>query len=103
MDAERLNPKPAGVSKEYQDQRAEAVESLRELLATGDRPAAEVHERMEAIGHGRRQVDFAAKTLGIVKKQDRQGGRTRTWIWSLPSAESHSQQVGEFDVTNWPG
>ena len=103
MDAERLNPKPAGVSKEYQDQRAEAVESLRELLGTGERPAAEVHERMEAIGHGRRQVDFAAKTLGVVKKQDRQDGRTRTWIWSLPSASQQSPQVGEFDSTSWPG
>lgn len=103
MDAERLNPKPAGVSKEYQDQRAEAVESLRELLADGCRTAAEVHQRMEDMGYGRRQVDFAARTLNVSKKQDRQEGRGRTWMWSLPSVEPLPQQVGEFDVTNWPG
>jgi hypothetical protein len=103
MDAERLNPKPAGVSKEYQDHRAEAVDALRELLADGGLPATEVHRQMDGMGYSRRQIDFAAKTLLVDKQQDRQSGRARSWTWSLPSASQQSPQVGEYDSNNWPG
>ena len=103
MDAEQLNPKPSGVSKDYREQRAEAVEALREFLQAGATPAADIHSHMEGLGYGRRQVEFAAKTLQVVKEQDREGGRAKAWIWSLPTSASARMQVGEFDVNNWPG
>lgn len=103
MDAERLNPKPVGVSKEYQDQRAEAVEALRDLLATGTKPAAEVHKHLGDLGYSRRQIDYAAKTLGVVKEQDRDVGRAKAWMWSLAKPGPAPLQPGEFDSTNWPG
>lgn len=101
MDAERLNPKPAGVSKEYQDQRVEAVEALREFLGHGSKLAADAHQHMEVLGYRRRQVEHAAKSLGVVKEQDRDGGRAKAWVWKLPAMPAAGAETGEWDSNTW--
>jgi hypothetical protein len=101
MDAERLNPKPAGVSKEYQDHRAEAVEALREFLGHGSKLAADAHQHMKVLGYRRRQVVHAAKSLGVVKEQDRDGGRAKAWVWRLPATPAAGAETGEWDSNTW--
>jgi putative DNA primase/helicase len=86
-DAESLNPRPSGVSREYEERRGEAVDALRAALAAGPRPGRDVENELEDLGFKRRQVDYAAKTLGVIKRQASDGGR-RAWTWSLPLGDA---------------
>jgi len=84
MHAEKLNPKPPGVSREYQERRGEAVDVMRDILAGGERPGIDVEDDMKTAGFRRRQIDHAAATLDVVKRQTRSPDGRRVWMWSLP-------------------
>lgn len=103
MDAERLNPKPPGVSREQQERRGEAVDALRELLEAGELPAGDVKASMEGQGFNRRQIDHAAATLGV-KKSAVPGadGRRKAWVWSLEAADQGKGETGTWDLESWP-
>jgi putative DNA primase/helicase len=87
-DAEALNPKPAGVSREYQEHRGDAVDAMRELLAGGPRPSVEVEGGLKAQGFRRRQIDYAADLLEIDKRQARGPDGRRAWMWSLRAGDA---------------
>ena len=87
-DAEALNPKPAGVTREYQEKRGEAVDAMRDLLAGGPRPGAEVEADLKAQGFRRRQIDHAADVLEVDKRQTRGSDGRRMWTWSLPLGDA---------------
>jgi len=102
-DAESLNPKPPGVTREYEERRGEAVDALRDALAGGPRPGREIEADLERQGFRRRQIDHAARVLEVKKQQTREGSR-RTWTWSLPhgdAAEPDDMEVGTFTFDNW--
>lgn len=103
-DAESLNPRPAGVSREYQERRGEAVDALRAALAAGPRPGREVEIELEDLGFKRRQVDYAAKVLEVIKRQTSGGGR-RAWTWSLPLGDAAEPEdyeaVGVVPLDEW--
>ncbi len=102
MEAERLNPKPPGVSRDYQDKRADAVDSVRELLAAGSRPANEMKEALDAMGFTRRQIDFAKEQLGVEARPDNTAGGASKWVWSLPTSPAE-RKPGVFTVNEWKG
>lgn len=101
MDAERLTPRPAGVNREQQDRRGEAVDALRDLLAGGERPSAEIEQDMKASGHGRRQIDHAVDVLGVRKRQTRTEDGRKVWMWQLPAAEAAGPGVGTYTADEW--
>jgi putative DNA primase/helicase len=102
-DAESLNPKPPGVSREYQERRGEAVDALRDALAGGQRPAREVIADLDGQGFGRRQVDHASSVLEVVKRQTRDADGRRAWIWSLPAGNAAEPEdgVGAIPLDQW--
>lgn len=98
MDAERLNPKPGGVSQAQQDRRSDAVDFLREFLAGGPQPAEQVKAAMEANDFSRRQLDHAKRELGIKPRQTDRG-----WVWALPVGDPPSDdELGTFELDQWP-
>jgi putative DNA primase/helicase len=108
MDAEKLNPKPSGVSREHEEQRSEAVDALRDILAGGPVGAADVQTAMEAQGYSRRMVGHASKVLNITKQptlDDR--GRRKGWVWALPGKGSpdatsgDESQPGTYSIDEW--
>lgn len=103
MDAERLVPRPGGVSQAQQDRRGEAVDSLRDMLAEGQRPAAEIERELKDAGFSRRQIDFACDTLGVTKRQVRPATGARTWVWSLPAGDAAEQPAvhDAIDANSW--
>jgi putative DNA primase/helicase len=105
MEAERLNPKPPGVSRDYQDKRSDAVDSVRELLAGGSRPANEMKGALDAMGFTRRQVEFAKEQLGVEARPDNTAGGATQWLWSLPAPQGRpaERQPGVFSAHEWKG
>jgi putative DNA primase/helicase len=81
MDADELARRPTG-GREHEDRRAEAVDALREMLALGERNAGATTEELQDRGFGRRQIDYAAATLNVIKHKARDG-----WYWRLPARE----------------
>jgi len=101
-DAESLNPKPPGVSREYEERRGEAVDSLRDALAGGPRPGRDVESDLDALGFKRRQIDHASKVLDVVKRQVRDAAGARIWMWSLPSGDAaEPDEVGAVPLDQW--
>lgn len=96
-DAESLNPKPPGVSREYQERRGEAVDALRDALAGGPRPGREIEADLAEMGFRRRQIDHAVDVLEVVKRQCRGEGGRRAWTWSLPLGDA-AEPLGDDDV-----
>lgn len=108
MDAEKLNPKPSGVSREHEEQRSEAVDALRDILHAGPVGAADVQTAMEAQGYSRRMLAHACKVLNITKQptlDDR--GRRKGWVWALPGRASQDatsgdeSQPGTYSIDEW--
>lgn len=102
-DAETFNPKPPGVSREYQEKRSDAVDALAEMLKAGPRPAKEVQQALEGMGYKRRQIDFAKSHLGIGKYQE---GDPQRWMWRMPSEAADPEawsasKTGEFSFEEW--
>jgi putative DNA primase/helicase len=102
-DAESFVPKPAGGSREYEERRGEAVDSLRDALAGGPRPGRDVEADLDALGFGRRQIDYASRVLKVEKRQDRDDKGRRAWIWSLPteSTAEPDDGVGAVPLDEW--
>lgn len=104
MDCDTLlaKPKPPGGAY-HQERRGDAVDALRKLLAAGERPGTEIEAELKAGGFGRRQIDHAVETLGIVRHWSTDGGR-RASVWSLPqsdAAEPADPRVGTFTAETW--
>lgn len=72
------------------DARQAASDWLRELLADGGRPAAEVKAETDAAGLNWRTVHRAADSLGVVRRKSAFG---TGWKWSLP-AEDDTKVTG---------
>jgi putative DNA primase/helicase len=115
MDAECINHKPAGVKREQQDQRSDAVDSLRALLLSGAKLATEANDHMEQLGFKERAIKHAKKTLHVRTSQ-RVVGRNRAHWWSLlggdadegtdddQAVEIDDGEIGSVNVNNWnPG
>jgi hypothetical protein len=108
-DAESLNPKPPGVTREYEERRGEAVDVLRDALARGPRPAREVEAELEEQGFRRRQVDYARKVLEIRKYQRYGEDGRRVWEWALPEgmddigeiADGIAAEAGMVSLDQW--
>jgi putative DNA primase/helicase len=82
MDADALARRPNG-GREHDEKRGEAVDALREQLASGSASAATINTMMRDAGFGRRQIDRAADSLNVVKEKQRDG-----WYWRLPAKSS---------------
>jgi putative DNA primase/helicase len=89
MRADELVRKPSGGGV-HQEKRTDALNHLRHILTEGEVLASEATARMEAAGFNRRQIDAAIKSLGVVKRKDR-----NAWHWGLPSSPGRFQ---EFDA-----
>jgi putative DNA primase/helicase len=72
-------------------ERREALEWLRQQLASGQSPASELIERGEQYGFSKRTLQRAYKTLG---GQSRKNSFDGPWLWELPG-----QDTGERDTT----
>lgn len=81
MDADEIARRPTG-GREHEGRRGEAVDALRDLLATGEQNAATVTERLQDMGLGRRQIDHAKHVLNVVTNKRRDG-----WYWRLPARQ----------------
>ncbi len=108
MDAEKLNPKPSGVSREHEEQRSEAVDALRELLEAGAMGATDVQTAMDGQGYSRRMVSHACKVLNVVKSpRHDERGRRSGWVWALPgeamleATSGDLRQAGTYSLDDW--
>lgn len=95
MDADALCRRPNG-GREHDERRSDAVEALRQHLASGPAPAATVSTAMKDAGFGRRQIEHACDALNVVKEKQRDG-----WHWRLPErtsplASTHIEPHEEF-------
>ena len=102
-DAETFNPKPPGVSREYQEKRSDAVDALAGMLKAGPRPAKEVQQALEEMGYKRRQIDFAKSHLGVETYQE---GSPHRHMWRMPSKAADgdawsAETAGEFSAEEW--
>ncbi len=89
MRADELVRKPSGGAA-HKEKRSNAVDHLRRILTAGEVLASEASAEMEVAGFNRRQIDAAIKSLGVVKRKDR-----NAWHWGLPSSPGRFQ---EFDA-----
>ncbi len=94
MDADALCRRPNG-GREHDERRSDAVEALRQHLASGSAAAA-VSTAMKDAGFGRRQIEHACDALNVVKEKQRDG-----WHWRLPErtsplTSSHVEPHEEF-------
>jgi len=87
MDADEIARRPTG-GREHEDRRNEAVDALRDLLASGEKNAATVTATLQDAGLGRRQIDHAANVLNVIKTK-----RPHGWCWRLPASESRDRTV----------
>lgn len=79
MDADEIARRPTG-GRDHEDRRGEAVDALRDLLASGEQQSATVFAALQDAGLGRRQIDHAANVLNVIKTKRRDG-----WHWRLPA------------------
>jgi hypothetical protein len=87
MDADEIARRPTG-GREHEDRRNEAVDALRDLLASGEKNAATVTATLQDAGLGRRQIDHASHVLNVIKTK-----RPHGWCWRLPASESRDRTV----------
>jgi len=89
MRADELVRKPSGGGVHH-EKRNNAVNHLRQILTAGELLSSEATTAMEEAGFGRRQIDEAKRSLGVVSRKAR-----NAWHWGLPSA---SDRFPEFDA-----
>ena len=98
MRADELVRKPSG-GVAHREKRANAIETLRDILAAGEVLASKVEESMHAGGFSRRQIDAAVEALAVIKRQ-----AGRAWHWSLPSSPGRFPEFDQFepdDLEEW--
>jgi hypothetical protein len=66
------------------DALTEAVEWLTAVMATGRKPAQEVHDRAAALHIPREVLYLAKEQMGVRKVYD---GKARRWYWDPPPVE----------------
>lgn len=91
MDADEIARRPTG-GREHEGRRTEAVDALRDLLAGGEQHAGKVTARLQDVGLGRRQIDYAASVLNVIKTKHRDG-----WYWRLPAKAAGEAAVPQPD------
>ena len=77
-----------------------APEALRELLASGPRPAKEVVAEAREAGYSRDAMFRARKKIGVVSKK-LAGTMKGGWLWSLPGTQDCGQDC-EGSAINLP-
>jgi hypothetical protein len=92
MSADKLVRKPSG-GRECEQKRSNAVDTLSDMLAPGPQPAADIETEMVERGFARRQIDNAARTLDVKKKQTRGADGRRSWVWSLPTGDAAEPEL----------
>ena len=108
MTADQLvgaNGAKVGDARKNAPLRDQAEEMLRELLADGPQPVADVSETVqENVPCGQKTVLTAAKKMGLVKNQVRVDGKIDHWTWNLPKKtvklSEYEQQRNESESTN---
>lgn len=95
INADDVGFRPSG-GRDHQAKIGDAVDYLRKLLAAGPVKALEVHTAMDGAGFKRRQIDAAASTLGIEKRQT----ADRSWTWALPAGDAFEEfpEFGQFGL-----
>ena len=83
MDEETLLGQPA--DREEREEKLDAEQYLRGILAAGDVSATEGEKGARAHGIALRTLDRARRRLGVRAYQIARG-----WMWSLPSSERHA-------------
>lgn len=80
----------AGAGSHKLSAREEAKEFLREVLASGPVPSADVEEEANAAGISKRTLDRARQELGVVANQLGENGKRGggSWFLSLPENKS---------------
>jgi len=82
MDADEIAKRPTG-GHEHEARRSDAVDALRDMLAAGEKSVAAINEALQDAGLRRRQIDYAASVLNVVKRKSREG-----WYWRLPATSA---------------
>ena len=76
------------------DETTPQVAWLKDLLATGPRPAKEVMTEGKEAGFTEKQIRTARERLGI--KPERHGyGKDGKWLWSLPEGTFHREGIDD--------
>ncbi len=81
MNADEIARRPTG-GRHHEAKRSDAVDTLREMLAAGEKNAGAVTEGLQDAGFGRRQIDHAVEVLNVIKRKMRDG-----WYWRLPARD----------------
>jgi hypothetical protein len=97
LSAEALLSAPA--DHEERSALSEAQEFLREVLADGPEPAAEVRREADSAGISMRTLDRARQSLGVIPKRRGEAGKRGggTWYWSLPGIKVAKPRVGNLN------
>ena len=84
LDASALLSAPT--DHEERSALSEAQEFLREGLAVGPEPAADVRDEAESAGIAKRTLDRARQSLGVAAEREGEPGKRGggTWFWRLP-------------------
>ncbi len=97
LDASALLSAPT--DHEERSALSEAQEFLREVLADGRVPAAEVRQDAEQAGIAKRTLDRARQTLGVEATREGEPGKRGggTWYWSLPGIKVANPELGNLN------
>jgi hypothetical protein len=92
LDAAALLSAPA--DHEERSTLSEAQDFLREVLAAGPVPAAEVQAEAKDAGISTRTLDRARRAIGVESKREGEPGKRGggTWRWSLPGIKDAKQK-----------
>jgi len=92
LDAAALLSAPA--DHEERSTLSEAQDFLREVLAAGPVPAAEVQAEAKDAGISTRTLDRARREIGVESKREGEPGKRGggTWRWSLPEIKVAKQK-----------
>jgi hypothetical protein len=84
LDASALISAPT--DHEERSALSEAQEFLREVLAAGPEPAADVRDEAESAGISKRTLDRARQSLGVSAEREGEPGKRGggKWFWRLP-------------------
>jgi hypothetical protein len=94
LTADEALAEPAGKPGPKPARKCAALEWLREYLANGSRPTAEIESAAEAAGHNAAALKRAKKELGVLSFRKTPTG---PWFWRLPPEDQDANCALEHD------